>query len=150
MNIGFNFTPSFSKRSIHWINTNVLKYFLLNVLNRSFRLVFTKSLLTLLPFPKLWSEMSFIDVQLFECIKCNFSFFQFENFGLKSSSNSSSKVIQHSETLSEKFVTKPFFARFVYGKLQDLFVSNEKEGNPALENIQRGVVSLFQVRKIFQ
>jgi hypothetical protein len=58
-------------------------------------------------------------------------------------------VIQHSEVLSESFVTKPFFARFVYGKLQDLFVIDEKEENPALANIQRGVVSLFQVRISF-
>jgi len=58
-------------------------------------------------------------------------------------------VIQHSEELSESFVTKPFFARFVYGKLQDLFVIDEKEENLALANIQRGIVSLFQVRKPF-
>jgi hypothetical protein len=48
--------------------------------------------------------------------------FQIENFRLKSSSNSSSKPIQHTDDLSGKNLDNFFYARFVYGKLQDLMV----------------------------
>ena len=64
---------------------------------------------------------------------------------MKGTSNSSGNVIQSSEADILKS-SKPFFARFVYGKIQELYVEKSLEEDVALHNLQRGIVSLFQVQ----
>lgn len=72
---------------------------------------------------------------------------------LKSSSNSSSsgKAIGHDDDLTakSKLLDKIFLARFVYGKLQDLFVDENDviDGDVALLNLRRALVSILQVTK---
>ena len=67
---------------------------------------------------------------------------------MKGNSNSSGNVIQSSEADILRS-SKPFYARFVYGKIQELYVDKSGEENVALLNLQRGIVSQFQVFKLY-
>ena len=67
---------------------------------------------------------------------------------MKGNSNSSGNVIQSSDA-DILPSSKPFYARFLYGKIQELYVDKSGEENVALLNLQRGIVSQFQVFKLY-
>ena len=78
-------------------------------------------------------------------------FYQLENLSHRSSSNGTSKsAISHDDDVSGKKSAseKIFLGRYVYGKIQELLVdgSVDADADGLLMNLQRAVVSVFQVQ----